>query len=145
MRFIVAIIQDAETKEVLMQGFMNPIAWHKTQETKRVHFWSTSRNKIWRKGSTSGNEMEVVYQLLDCDCDAVLIGVKVLGDGVACHTGKKSCFHNDIYFEGMECPRCKTVNISKLTRRYCRPRDFNGRDDDFFWYCSGCGWSIAVE
>ena len=94
---IVAIIQDFVTKKVLMQGFMNQEAWDKTQETGVVHFWSTSRRVLWRKGATSGNEMEVVYQLLDCDCDAVVIGVKVRGNGVACHTGKTSCFHNGVF------------------------------------------------
>lgn len=94
---IIAVIQDAETKEVLMQGFMNQVAWDKTQETKMVHFWSTSRDVLWFKGDTeSGNRLEVVYQLLDCDCDAVLIGVKVQGPGVVCHTGARSCFFNDV-------------------------------------------------
>lgn len=96
LQCIVAIIQDAKTKEILMQGFMDQMAWDKTQETRIVHFWSTSRDELWRKGATSGNEMEVVYQLLDCDCDAVLIGVKVKGNGVACHSGKRSCFYNDV-------------------------------------------------
>lgn len=94
-RFIVAIIQDTETNEVLMQGFMNSLAWDKTQETGFVYFWSTSRNALWQKGAESGNKMKVVSQVLDCDCDAVVIGVKVIGDGVACHTGQKSCFYNE--------------------------------------------------
>jgi phosphoribosyl-ATP pyrophosphohydrolase/phosphoribosyl-AMP cyclohydrolase len=96
LRCIVAIIQDAETKEVLTQAFMDEEAWDKTQETGKVYFRSTSRDSLWRKGAISGNEMTVVYQLLDCDRDAVVIGVKVLGDGVACHTGEKSCFCNNV-------------------------------------------------
>lgn len=93
---MIAIVQDAETKEVLMHGFMNREAWDKTQETRMVHFWSTSRDELWFKGNESGNKMEVVYQILDCDCDAVLIGVKVQGRGVACHTGARSCFFNNV-------------------------------------------------
>jgi phosphoribosyl-AMP cyclohydrolase len=93
---IIAIIQDAESKENLMHGFMNKEAWGKTQETKIVHFWSTSRDELWRKGETSGNEMEVIYQFLDCDLDSVVIGVRLKDGGVACHTGHKSCFFNGI-------------------------------------------------
>ncbi len=92
LKCIVAVIEDAETKESLIPAFMNEEAWLKTQETKIVHFWSTSRDELWRKGATSGNELEVIYQRLNCDRTAVLIGVKVRGDGVACHTGKRSCF-----------------------------------------------------
>lgn len=91
---IVAIIQDAKTKEVLMQGFMNELAWEKTQETKIAHFWSTSRDELWRKGATSGNEIEVVWQILDCDLDTVLIEANIKGDGVVCHSGQVSCFYN---------------------------------------------------
>ncbi len=93
---IIVIIVDEETEEVLMQGFMDQIAWDKTQKTNIVHFWSTNRDELWRKGATSGNEMEVVSQYLDCDCDSVLIGVRVKGNGVACHTGKRSCFWHNV-------------------------------------------------
>ena len=96
LKCIIAIIIDAETREVLMHGFIDQVAWDKTQETKVVHFWSTSRDELWRKGATSGNEMKVIYQFLDCDCDAVVIGVKIQGNGVACHTGKRSCFYNKV-------------------------------------------------
>lgn len=96
MELIIANIFDVKTKEHLMTAQMNLEAWNKTQETKIVHFWSTSRNELWRKGATSGNEMKVVSQWLDCDCDVVDIYVEVQGDGVACHTGQKSCFHNKV-------------------------------------------------
>lgn len=96
LRFIIANIFDAQTKEHLMTGFMNSEAWKKTQETKVVYLWSTSRDELWRKGATSGNEMKVISQRLDCDCDAVDIYVDIQGDGVACHTGQKSCFHNEV-------------------------------------------------
>ena len=96
LQCIVAIIQDAETKEVLMQGFMNELAWDKTQETKIAHFWSTSRDELWRKGETSGNEIEVLWQILDCDFDTVLIGANIKGDGVVCHSGQVSCFYNKV-------------------------------------------------
>ena len=96
LKCIIAIIQNDKTRQVLMQGFMNELAWNKTQETKIVHFWSTSRDELWRKGATSGNEIEVLWQILDCDFDAVLIGARIKGDGFVCHTGKISCFHNKV-------------------------------------------------
>lgn len=96
LQCIIAIIQDAETKEILMHGFIDRIAWQEMQETKMVYLWSTSEDKLWRKGATTNSEMQVVYRLLDCDCDAVIIGVKIQGNGTACHTGKKSCFYNEV-------------------------------------------------
>ena len=96
LRFIIANIFDAKTEKHLMTGFINPEAWKKTQETKVVHFWSTSRDELWRKGATSGNEMKVVWQKLDCDRDTADIYVDIQGDGVACHTGQKSCFFNEV-------------------------------------------------
>jgi len=93
---IVAIVQDWRTKEVLMQAFMDWQAWKKTLETKEAWFWSTSRQRLWHKGGTSGNVILVREIRLDCDFDAVLLSVEVWGDGLACHTGARSCFF-DVY------------------------------------------------
>ena len=72
---IPAIIQDAKTKEVLMVAFMNALAVKKTIETKKTHFWSRSRKKMWMKGESSGHVQKVKCMSLDCDSDTLLVGV----------------------------------------------------------------------
>jgi len=89
---IPAIVQDAATHRVLMLGFMNEAAWQKTLESGSVTFYSRTRNKLWMKGETSGNKLEVVEILVDCDDDTVLIKARRLGDGNVCHTGARTCF-----------------------------------------------------
>ena len=89
-----AIVQDFETKEVLMLGFMNEEAWDKTMETKKATFYSRTRNKLWMKGEESGNIKEVKEILIDCDNDTVLLKVNQVG-GAACHTGYRSCFYRE--------------------------------------------------
>lgn len=86
-----AIIQDAQTNKVLMLGFMNKEAYEKTVETQKVTFWSRTRNTLWTKGETSGNYLEVVEILNDCDQDTLLIKVKPLGP--ICHTGADTCWN----------------------------------------------------
>ncbi len=85
-----AIIQDVNTKNVLMLGFMNQEAYHKTLETKHVTFWSRSRNCLWTKGETSGNYLELVSIQNDCDDDTLLI--KVHPTGPVCHKGTDTCW-----------------------------------------------------
>ena len=87
-----AVIQDAESGEVLMVGFMNETALAATKETGLATFYSRSRQKLWTKGETSGNKLAVQQILVDCDDDTVLVKVKRLGDGNVCHTGARSCF-----------------------------------------------------
>jgi phosphoribosyl-AMP cyclohydrolase len=89
---IPAVIQDAQSAEVLMVGFMNEDALAITERTGFATFFSRTRNALWTKGETSGNRLEVVEMLTDCDDDTVLIKVKRLGDGNVCHTGQRSCF-----------------------------------------------------
>lgn len=89
---IPAVIQDAESSEVLMVGFMNEQALADTQRTGFATFFSRTRNKLWMKGETSGNKLEVVEIFTDCDDDTVLVKVKRLGDGNVCHRGTRSCF-----------------------------------------------------
>jgi len=88
-----AVIQDAESSEVLMVGFMNEQALAHTQRTGYATFFSRTRQKLWMKGESSGNKLEVVAILVDCDEDTVLVKVKRLGDGNVCHTGARSCFY----------------------------------------------------
>ncbi len=86
------IVQDARTGELLMLGFLNPESYRLTLESGYVTFWSRSRNKLWRKGETSGNRLRVISAATDCDCDALLFRVEVEGDGLVCHEGTVSCF-----------------------------------------------------
>lgn len=88
---IPAIVQDADTGDVLMMAYMNPEAWEVTQSTRKATFWSRSRQELWVKGLTSGNIQHVTEIYIDCDNDAVLLKVKQTG-GAACHTGYKTCF-----------------------------------------------------
>jgi phosphoribosyl-ATP pyrophosphohydrolase/phosphoribosyl-AMP cyclohydrolase len=90
---IPAVIQDAASSEVLMVGFMNERALAETRRTGFATFFSRSRNTLWMKGETSGNKLEVVDILVDCDDDTVLVKVKRLGDGNVCHTGERTCFY----------------------------------------------------
>ncbi|MBU1033687.1 phosphoribosyl-AMP cyclohydrolase [Patescibacteria group bacterium] len=90
-----AVIQDAETAEVLMLAYMNTEAFEKTKTTDDVYFWSRSRKKLWLKGEISGDRLKVVEIFADCDGDALLIKVKLIGQAV-CHTGQRTCFFNKI-------------------------------------------------
>ncbi len=87
------IVQDAQTLEVLMLGYMNEEAWHKTEAEKRVTFFSRSKNRLWTKGEESGNFLTVVSTHMDCDQDTILI--KAIPAGPTCHTGSRSCFQTD--------------------------------------------------
>ena len=91
---ITAVVQDDAEGEVLMVAWMNAQAIRLTKETGEAHFWSRSREEIWRKGSTSGNVMKVVKLLVDCDQDTIL--VQVIPCGRACHTGEVSCFFQEL-------------------------------------------------
>ena len=91
-----AVVQDDESNEVLMVGFMNEDAFRRTRETGFATFFSRSRNTLWTKGETSGNRLKVVTMLTDCDDDTVLLRVRRLGDGNVCHTGQRTCFFRRI-------------------------------------------------
>ena len=89
---IPAVIQDDESNEVLMVGFMNETALAETQATGYATFFSRTRQSLWRKGETSGNRLAVVSIATDCDDDTVLVRVRREGDGNVCHLGTRSCF-----------------------------------------------------
>jgi phosphoribosyl-AMP cyclohydrolase len=91
-----AVIQDADSGEVLMVGFMNDEALAVTQRTGYATFFSRTRGRLWTKGETSGNRLQVLRMLIDCDDDSVLVQVKRLGDGNVCHTGARSCFYREL-------------------------------------------------
>jgi phosphoribosyl-AMP cyclohydrolase len=88
------IVQDIGTKDILMLGYVNKNALSKTMDTGNAWFWSTSRNKLWMKGEESGNTQSVEKVLVDCDSDAVLYLVNSVRP--ICHTGNRSCFHNEL-------------------------------------------------
>ncbi|GAC1661914.1 MAG: phosphoribosyl-AMP cyclohydrolase [Candidatus Acidiferrum sp.] len=94
-----AIIQDERTGEVLMLGFMNSDALRQTQATREVVFFSRSRNKLWKKGESSGHVLKVKDVRVDCDADALLVRVEAVGPGV-CHEGYRSCFFRTLGPEG---------------------------------------------
>ena len=87
-----AIAQDAGTMRVLTLAWMNREALMRTAETREAHYWSRSREKLWRKGETSGHVQRVKEIRLDCDNDAILLVVEQVG-GISCHTGRERCFH----------------------------------------------------
>jgi len=91
---ITAVVQDSADNAVLMIAHMNEEAYRRTLTTRRVWFWSRSREQLWQKGETSGNVMDVDSVSIDCDGDAVLL--RVHPHGPACHTGARSCFHNPV-------------------------------------------------
>jgi phosphoribosyl-AMP cyclohydrolase len=93
-----AVVQDHQTGEVLMVGFMNEDAFERTRDSGYVTFFSRSRNALWTKGETSGNRLEVVALLADCDDDTVLVKARRLGDGNVCHTAARSCYNTSIEF-----------------------------------------------
>ncbi len=94
---IPAIAQDFETNEVLMLAYMNEEAYTLTLETGYAHYFSRSKQRIWKKGESSGHTQEVKDMLLDCDADTLIL--KIYQNGVACHTGTKSCFFTSVMQE----------------------------------------------
>jgi phosphoribosyl-AMP cyclohydrolase len=93
-----AIVQDSDTAEILMLGFMNQDAFEHTLTTGYVTFFSRTRNELWTKGETSGNRLKVISIRTDCDRDTFLIQVEVEGAGVVCHLGTRSCFTEPLPF-----------------------------------------------
>lgn len=97
---IPAIVTEGSSGEVLMFAFMNDVALANTMDTGIAHFWSRSRAKLWKKGEESGNLLRVREMRTDCDQDVIWLTVDVEGDGVACHTGRKSCFYRVVKHDG---------------------------------------------
>lgn len=94
-----AIAQDAATSDTLMLAWMNRDALAETVATGRAVYWSRSRSRLWRKGEESGHVQSVVEVRLDCDADVVLLRVEQAG-GIACHTGRRSCFFRRLSVDG---------------------------------------------
>jgi len=105
---IPVIVQDAQTLEVLMLGYMNQEAWEKTRAEGRVTFYSRSKNRLWTKGEESGNFLQVVSTHIDCDQDTILI--RANPEGPTCHTGARSCF-------GTEYNQNFLLELERIVRR----------------------------
>ncbi len=121
-KLITAIAQDYETNEILMVANMNEEALRKTIETGKAHYWSTSRNKQWLKGESSGHVQEVKEILVDCDMDAIILKIKQTG--AACHEGYYSCFFRKLNINNK--PNILGLNnedIEIISERLFNPED----------------------
>ncbi len=96
-----AIVQDADSGDVLMLAYINRESWEKTLETGKAYFWSRSRSQLWLKGETSGHVQLIKEIYVDCDQDTVVFKVEQLG-GAACHKGYKSCFFRRLRGDELE-------------------------------------------
>ena len=122
VKVITAIAQDAETKDILMLANMNKEALIKTIETGKAHYWSTSRNKLWLKGESSGHFQEVKEILVDCDMDAIVL--KISQTGAACHEGYRSCFFRKLNNQHkIDIENLKEDDLEVILERIINPED----------------------
>jgi phosphoribosyl-AMP cyclohydrolase / phosphoribosyl-ATP pyrophosphohydrolase len=129
------IVQDAGNGQVLMFAYANMESLKKTIETKRTHFWSRSRKKLWNKGEESGNVQEVKDMFFDCDSDCVLVLVEQRG--VACHTGNRSCFFTSFDGSGKSAPSFGAENRGKTLDEVYRVIEDRKRNPREGSYVSG--------
>ena len=122
MKVITAVAQDAVSGEILMIANMNKEALQKTIETGKAHYWSTSRNKQWLKGESSGHIQEVEEILVDCDMDAIVL--KINQNGAACHEGYYSCFFRNLDFKNSpDIDDLKDEDLKTNQKRLVNPDD----------------------
>ncbi len=107
------IVQDSSTLEVLMLAYMNSRAFEMTCREKIAHYWSRSKQRIWKKGEQSGHIQRIKEIRVDCDRDTILLKVEQEG-GAACHTGFESCFHNLVTENGIEKSGKKIFNPERI-------------------------------
>lgn len=121
-KVITAVAQDADTNQILMLANMNKEALQKTIETGKAHYWSTSRNKQWLKGESSGHIQEVEEILVDCDMDAIVLKIKQ--NGAACHEGYYSCFFRNLDFKNSpDIDDLKDEDLKTNQKRLVNPDD----------------------
>ena len=122
MKVITAVAQDAVSGEILMIANMNKEALQKTIETGKAHYWSTSRNKQWLKGESSGHIQEVEEILVDCDMDAIVLKIKQ--NGAACHEGYYSCLFRNLDFKNSpDIDDLKDEDLKTNQKRLVNPDD----------------------
>ena len=121
IKVITAVAQDWKTNEILMLAYMNKEALIKTMTTKKAHYWSTSRNKLWLKGESSGHLQEVKEILVDCDMDAIIL--KIDQTGAACHEGYRSCFYRKLNTKNIDIENLKEDDMEVILKRLVNPED----------------------
>ena len=123
---VIAIAQDYQTNEVLMVAFMNKEAVEQTLKTKKAHYYSTSRQKQWLKGESSGNVQTVKEMYIDCDADAIIMKVDQIG--AACHEGYRSCFFRqlDINKENIDIDNLTDEDVKIISERLFDPKEMYG-------------------
>ena len=123
---VIAIAQDWQTNDVLMVAFMNKEAVEQTLKTKKAHYYSTSRQKQWLKGESSGNVQTVKEMYIDCDADAIIMKVEQIG--AACHEGYRSCFFRqiDIDKENIDIDNLTDDDIEIISERLFDPKEMYG-------------------
>lgn len=125
-KLVIGIAQDFETNEILMVAFMNKEAVEQTLKTKKAHYYSTSRQKQWLKGESSGNVQTVKEMYIDCDADAIIMKVEQIG--AACHEGYRSCFFRqlDINNENIDIDNLSDDDIKIISDRLFDPKEMYG-------------------
>lgn len=129
------ITQDYYSGQVLMMAYMNEEAFNKTIETKKAHYYSRSRASLWLKGETSGHYQNVQEMYIDCDNDTLLL--KVLQEGVACHTGRKSCFYKKVNLDTsdvIELDRFKATDLLNGVYEVILDRKSNPKEGSYTNY-----------
>ena len=123
---VIGIAQDWQTNEVLMVAFMNKEALEQTLKTKKAHYYSTSRQKQWLKGESSGNVQTVKEMYIDCDADAIIMKVEQIG--AACHEGYRSCFFRqlDIDKENIDIDNLTDDDVKVISERLFDPKEMYG-------------------
>ena len=123
---VIAIAQDWQTNDVLMVAFMNKEAVEQTLKTKKAHYYSTSRQKQWLKGESSGNVQTVKEMYIDCDADAIIMKVEQIG--AACHEGYRSCFFRqiDIDKENIDIDNLTEDDVKVISERLFDPKEMYG-------------------
>ena len=123
---VIAIAQDWQTNDVLMVAFMNKEAVEQTLKTKKAHYYSTSRQKQWLKGESSGNVQTVKEMYIDCDADAIIMKVEQIG--AACHEGYRSCFFRqlDIEKDNIDIDNLTDDDVKVISERLFDPKEMYG-------------------
>ncbi|KZX15863.1 phosphoribosyl-AMP cyclohydrolase [Methanobrevibacter cuticularis] len=129
-KLVTAVVQDHKTLEILMVAFMNKEALQKTIETKNAHYWSTSRNKLWLKGESSGNLQNVKNIYIDCDMDAIVL--KIEQKGAACHEGYYSCFFRELNMDKIndnitDLEKLENDSLKLISKRLFNPDEMYGK------------------
>lgn len=125
-KLVIGIAQDYDTNEILMVAFMNKEAVEQTLKTKKAHYYSTSRQKQWLKGESSGNVQTVKEIYIDCDADAIIMKVEQIG--AACHEGYRSCFFRqlDINKENIDIDNLTDEDVKIISERLFDPKEMYG-------------------